>query len=132
MFLGTYQHNLMDRGRLALPKKIRNSLSGGGMILTMGFEKCILGFDEKKWEETTKLELDKPLFTDKNTRDLQRKIFAKAEYIDLDDQGRFVLPKEMQSEIGISEKATIIGVGNHFEIWESKVWEEYQANLKEE
>ena len=67
MFLGTYQHNLMDKARLALPKKLRNELSGGKMILTIGFEQCILGFDEVKWEETTKVELEKPLFTDKVT-----------------------------------------------------------------
>ncbi len=131
MFLGTYQHNLLDKGRLALPKKIRNGLSGSRMMLTIGFENCILGFDESQWHETTSVELEKPLFTDKGTRDLQRKIFAAAESIEMDDQGRFVLPKFMQDKVGIRDKVTIIGVGNHFEIWETKVWEEYQKDLSD-
>lgn len=131
MFLGTYQHNLMDQGRLALPKKIRNELTGEKVILTVGFEQCILGFDEKKWEDTTKVELEKPLFTDRKTRDLQRKIFAEAESVQLDDQGRFVIPRFMTDKVGIKNKILIIGVGNHFEIWEKEIWDNYQKSIVE-
>lgn len=130
MFLGTYQHNLMDSGRLALPKKIRQELSGEKVILTIGFENCILGFAESNWHDTTKGELTRPLFSDREGRDLRRKMFAEAESVELDEQGRFVIPKDMITKVGIKSKVTVIGAGDHFEIWETQFWEEYKNSMK--
>ena len=74
MFLGTFEPNLMDKGRLALPKKIRDELDSQRLILTIGFDECIFGFNVKNWEEITDTELNRPLFSDKEGRDLRRKI----------------------------------------------------------
>lgn len=130
MFLGTYEHNLMEKGRLALPKKIRNILKGQRVILRVGWEPCIVGFSQKDWTENTKGELAKPFFLDKEGRDQRRKIFSDAQYAELDIQGRCVLPKNMMISVGIKEKVTIIGAGDHFEIWESTVWEDYKKRMK--
>jgi len=127
MFLGTYQPNLVGKGRIALPKKIRNEISGERIVLTVGFEKCILGFSEKGWEETISPELSQPLFSDPKSRDLRRKMCAEAEVVNLDSQGRFVIPEKMLAYAGIKNELTIIGAGDHFEIWETKNWENYRA-----
>ncbi len=129
MFLGTYEPNLMDKGRVALPKKIRNSLGGDRIVLTTGFEHCIFGFPEKSWEEVTRTELARPLFSDKEGRDLRRKMYSGAVSIDLDAQGRFVLPQEMMGYADISESLVIIGAGDHFEIWSKRNWEDYRNKL---
>ena len=129
MFLGTFAPNLMDRGRLALPKKVREELTGGRLILTVGFEKCIFGFTEKIWEEVTKSELSKPLFSDQTARDLRRKMCAEAVNIELDSQGRFIIPPAMMKYAGIDSKIVIIGAGDHFEIWDEKQWAEYRNKL---
>jgi len=129
MFLGTFEPNIMDKGRLALPKKIRQELGGHGVVLTTGFEKCILGFTEKKWEETTNMELGKPLFSDKEGRDLRRLMCASAMNLDLDSQGRFIIPENMLKYSEIVDMIVIIGAGDHFEIWNKNKWEEYRSNL---
>ena len=129
MFLGTFAPNLMDRGRLALPKKVREELTDGRLILTVGFEKCIFGFTEKIWEEVTKSELSKPLFSDQTARDLRRKMCAEAVNIELDSQGRFIIPPAMMKYAGIDSKIVIIGAGDHFEIWDEKQWAEYRNKL---
>ncbi|MCL4339014.1 division/cell wall cluster transcriptional repressor MraZ [Patescibacteria group bacterium] len=129
MFLGTYEPNLMDKGRIALPKKIRNSLGGDRIVLTTGFEYCIFGFPEESWEEVTRTELARPLFSDKEGRDLRRKMYSSAVSIDLDAQGRFVLPQEMMGYADISESLVIIGAGDHFEIWSKRNWEDYRNKL---
>lgn len=130
MFLGTYQPNLMDKGRLALPKKIRDELGGDRMVLTIGFEKCVFGFKEKDWEEVVKPELSRPLFSDSEGRDLRRKMCVNAIVVDLDSQGRFVIPENMVKFAGIiGEKVTVIGAGDHFEIWNSVNWQKYFAGL---
>lgn len=125
MFLGTYQPTLIGKGRIALPKKIREELGGGRMVLTIGFDKCIFGFKENDWEEVLKPELSRPLFSDKEGRDLRRKMCSNAIIEELSSQGRFIIPEEMMKFADIKEEITIIGAGDHFEIWSPEKWQEY-------
>lgn len=129
MFLGTFEPNLMDKGRIALPKKIREELGRQRLVLTIGFEECIFGFTEQKWDEVTKFELDKPLFSDKEGRDLRRKMCSEAVNIELDSQGRFIIPERMKNFAQINNNIAIIGTGDHFEIWSKEVWEGYRLGL---
>jgi len=132
MFLGTYQPNLIGKGRIALPKKIRNELSGERIVLTIGFEKCVFGFNEKNWEEIIKPELSRPLFSDAGGRDLRRKMCMEATILTLDSQGRFVIPDKMLDYAGVKESLTLIGAGDHFEIWDSQSWKSYQEKLEKQ
>lgn len=129
MFLGTFEPNLMEKGRIALPKKIRAELGNLRLVLTVGFETCIFGFTEKMWEEVTKTELSRPLFSDAEGRDLRRKMCAEAINIELDSQGRFIVPEKMLLFACIKESLVIIGAGDHFEIWDKKTWEEYRQRM---
>lgn len=130
MFLGSFEPNLMNKGRIALPKKIREELGGSRLILTIGFETCIFGFTEKMWEEVTKPELSRPLFSDKEGRDLRRKMYSEAINIELDSQGRCIIPKSMMDFAGILNELVVIGAGDHFEIWNKKLWEEYRNSMR--
>ena len=131
MFLGTFEPNLMPGGRIALPKKIRDELLGRKLVLTVsiGDEPCIYGFSEKMWESVTTPELSKPLFSDKAGRDLRRKIFSEAERIELDGQGRCIMPERMLAFAGIKDNIVVNGNGDHFEIWSKNRWEEYRAEM---
>ena len=128
MFLGTYQPNLIGKARIALPKKIRNELAGERIVLTIGFEKCVFGFEEKKWIEATASDLARPL-SDELGRNLRRKMFSQAQVINLDSQGRFVIPQELLKFAGIKESLVLIGAGDHFEIWNEPTWNEYQKKI---
>lgn len=130
MFLGTYEPNLIGKGRIALPKKIREQLESNKIVLTVGFEKCIYGFEEKSWEEITRPELSRPLFSDSEGRDLRRKMCVKAMVIQLGAQGRIVIPEGMMKYAGIQDQLTLIGAGDHFEIWDSQEWEAYSEKIK--
>ena len=128
MFLGTYQPNLIGKGRISLPKKIRNELKSKRMVLAIGFEDCILGFEEKKWEEVTAADLARPLSAPLG-RELRRKMCMNAIVISLDSQGRFVIPDAMTKYAGIKEDLTLIGAGDHFEIWSQDHWDKYRQKL---
>lgn len=129
MFLGTFEPNLMDKGRLALPKKIRQEIGNQRVVLTIGFEECIFGFAERTWEKATEPELIRPLFSDRQGRDLRRKMCAEAVYTVLDSQGRFVIPERMIEFAQIKTKIAVIGAGDHFEIWDKEKWEEYRKGV---
>ena len=130
MFLGTYQPNLIGKGRIALPKKIREQLVSNKIVLTIGFEKCVFGFDEKIWEEIVKPELSRPLFSDEGGRNLRRKMCAEAMVMQLGAQGRFVIPEQMMKYAGIEDKLTLIGAGDHFEVWDSQEWKAYLEKIE--
>lgn len=129
MFLGTYEPNLIGKGRIALPKKVRNEVTGERIILTIGFDKCIFGFNEKEWEKTVSPELSRPLFSDIEGRELRRKMCMEATVINLDSQGRLVIPDKMMEYADIKEALVVIGAGDHFEIWDLGVWKDYSKSI---
>lgn len=129
MLLGTYKPKLIGERRITLPGKIRKEIKGKKIVLAVGFEKCILGFEEKKWEEVTASDLSRPL-SDAEGRNLRRKMFAGAAVVELGAQGRFVVPKSMAKYAGIKEEVMLIGAGDHFEIWEEGEWQNYLGKIE--
>lgn len=124
LFLGEYLHRLTGGNRLALPKKIRIEISGSEVILAAGFESCIAGYDRNQWEELAKKQLEVPLYESKG-RILRRQMFANAIMLQIDAQGRVVLPQSLTKLAGIKDEVVVIGAGDHFEIWDSREWQEY-------
>lgn len=129
MFLGEYKHNLTAGRRLALPKKIREQITGDEVVLAKGFEPCIFGFDRQTWGEAAKQELLVPI-SESRGRDIRRQMFAGAQVVDIDVQGRVVLPDSLMTWAGIKGEMTVIGAGDHFEIWDSQTWKQYLSEIE--
>lgn len=124
MFLGSYSLELIGRNRLTLPVRLRREVKGNRLVLASGFDRCILGFEEKKWEEVTAPDLARPL-SDPAGRALRRKMFSQAEPVELDSQGRLVIPENMAKYGEIKTGVVVIGAGDHFEIWNEENWQKY-------
>ncbi len=77
LFLGEYDHALDDRGRVTLPRKIRQELGEEQLILARGFDICIFGFDQESWEREATKQLEAPV-TDEKARAIRRYMFAGA------------------------------------------------------
>ncbi len=129
MFLGEYQHTLDDRGRLSLPKKIRQELDSVEVILTRGFESCIFGYQKSTWVSETQKQLEIPVFEEKG-RNLRRYIFSAAVTAEIDKLGRILLPANLKEYAGIKGEVIVIGAGDHFEIWDSQKWKEYLLTIR--
>lgn len=121
MYLGTYTPKLLIGNQISLPAKIRKAIGGQQAITTTGYDKCVYGFSPSEWRKMTETELTKPLSSDEGRR-LRRQIFAAAEEVKFDSQGRFVLPEFLRSYAGVTEELVVIGAGDHFEIWDSGEW----------
>jgi len=124
VFSGEYQVNFSGAGRLLLPKRIRELLKGNNFILTKGFDNCLSGYDKDDWEKRAVELLNPSLLAPTDLKE-RREIFSAMSYLEIDDQGRFVIPKNLLSYGGLMEKAVIIGVGDHFEIWDPVKWKKY-------
>jgi len=124
VFFGEYQINFSGSGRLLLPKKVRELLKGNTFILTKGFGNCLSGYDKDDWEKRAS-ELLNPSLLQPTDMENRRYIFSSLVYLEIDDQGRFVVPKNLLEYGQLMEKVIIIGVGDHFEIWDEKKWKNY-------
>lgn len=129
-FLGEFRHSLTEQNRLALPKRIRGEIEGNEVILTKGYEPCVIGYTLETWREMAKQPLSIPIFEERG-RILRRQIFPAAVMTELDSQGRLVLPEtllnwsNLKGKVG--EEVVIIGSGDHFEIWNQENWESTQV-----
>ncbi|MBI3341561.1 division/cell wall cluster transcriptional repressor MraZ [Candidatus Curtissbacteria bacterium] len=130
MFLGSYKPSFDAKTRrIALPKKIRESLTLDETILSFGFEKCIFGFSKSDWERESQRRVQDPL-TDRKSRDVRRFIFSGAEHVVLDNQGRIVLSDSLCQYAKITTPV-VVGAGDHFEIWDEENWNREKKKLEE-
>lgn len=130
VFFGEYSVSITDGGRVVVPKKIRENVKGDSFILTKGFDVCLAGYDKEDWNRRTQTFMEVSILEKENI-EKKRFVFSGASEISIDDQGRFVIPKALLEFLNLKgEKVKIIGVGDHFEIWEANGWEEYLKALK--
>jgi len=120
MFIGEYSTQLGDKNRLAIPKKLREQLSGQ-VIITRGYERCLIIVDSKRWNKLLEEVNTRPLLS-LNVRDTKRFLIGGAVEIEYDSQGRFVLTEGLKEFGNILEKVIFIGVGEWIEIWDEDRW----------
>ncbi len=130
MFLGRFAHNLDAKGRLAVPARFRASLADG-VVLTRGMDRCVAAYPIPVWEDLAARISALPM-TDPNARQFRRMVFAEAANLDLDGQGRIVVPPELRGFAGIDREAVIIGVHTSFEIWSPDGWAAMQSLVDDE
>jgi len=128
VFFGEYQLSFTAPGRIVLPKKMRELLKGNVFILTKGFDSCLSGFDKDDWEQRTK-ELMQVSILEKENLEKRRFLFSSTVYLEIDDQGRFVIPKSLLEYAQLEGKVVVVGVGDHFEIWNQEQWDSYKKQI---
>jgi len=81
------------------------------------------------WEKRA-VDLLNPSLLQPTDMENRRSIFSSLVYLEIDEQGRFVTPKNLLEYGQLKDKAVIIGVGDHFEIWEAEKWHKYSQTIK--
>src|SRR6188474_2449730 len=95
LLTGTFERTLDDKLRLALPKRLRELLSGQGqMILTPGTDGSLALFPQQAFADlTARLAARSP--TSQDVRAFSRLLFAQSQGVEIDSQGRIRLPAEL-------------------------------------
>jgi MraZ protein len=125
MFLGTHTPKLDEKGRVILPAKFRDELSSG-LVLTKGQEGCLYVFSQREFESYYAQLRQAPL-TNQGSRDFLRVFLSGASQELLDSQNRVTIAQELRTYAGLERDLTVIGVGNHAEIWATSAWDAYYA-----
>ena len=130
MFLGEYQHTIDEKGRMAVPVKFRYEVASGAVV-TRGIDKCLFLFPKTEWEKIAPKIANLPL-PQANSRAFSRLMLAGAMEVDLDKQGRLILPDYLREYARVKKNVVVAGLYNRIEIWDAGSWGKYkQATEKD-
>lgn len=121
MFLGEFEHTIDDKGRVAVPARFREELSEG-LVLTRGFERCLQVFPRPTWQ-TLAERISGLSLGNEEARNLRRLLFSGAAEVEVDRQGRILLPQNLREYAGLAEQVVIAGLDTYFEMWSRERWQ---------
>lgn len=111
-----------------MPARYRERLldgCGGKLVVTVDRDHCLLVYPLPEWEIIENKLIQLPSLN-KQARLLQRLLIGHATELDMDAQGRILLPSILREYAGIEKKAVLIGQGKKLEIWDESTWNESQ------
>ena len=121
MFTGEYNHTIDPKGRLIVPARFREEL-GEVFWITNGNDGCLNIYPEKAWEAfLEKLQL---LTNTEKKRKIVRSFVSKANNVELDKQGRILIPTALRGYAGLEKDVVLAGAIDKIEVWDKKRWDE--------
>ena len=120
MFMGEYSHTIDAKGRLIIPAKFREGL-GDKFIVSKGFDGCLQANDLTTWAGIQEKLKELPQFN-KKTREIRRFFNGGAVEVEVDKQGRILIPAELRDHAGLKKNVSLVGTGSSVEIWDSDKW----------
>ena len=121
MFMGEYNHTIDTKGRLIIPSKFRETL-GEEFVVTKGLDGCLFVYDNNEWNAFEEKLKSLPL-TNKDARQFVRFFLAGAATVEVDKQGRILIPSLLREFAGLEKEVVLIGVASRVEIWSKDRWE---------
>ncbi|MGI6029317.1 MAG: division/cell wall cluster transcriptional repressor MraZ [Candidatus Heteroscillospira sp.] len=119
---GEYQHTLDAKGRLFIPAKLREKL-GSEFYITISMDKCLSVYSGESWKNFS----DRVEAMSYVQQRRMRPLFVYAARVELDNQGRVLLPQNLRAYAGLVKNVTIVGCNNHAELWDSEAWQAVAA-----
>jgi MraZ protein len=130
MFLGQYQHNLDDKGRLMIPARYRDLLAAGAFI-TQGFDRCLMVMTDAYFQDVY-ARISSMNMADSSARMLKRLILSNAYPIEVDKVGRILVPQNLREFLAInSGELVVAGQGEYFEVWTPAEWNTQLEKLQD-
>jgi MraZ protein len=127
-FKGSFSYSIDNKGRINIPAKLRKYVSpeaNDTFVITRGFEQCVFIYPLDEWN-TLEQSIRQLSTTDPKHRFYMRTLLDKAAESQLDAQARIVIPKDLLDFAKLEADVLIIGVLEHIEVWNPKVYDEYQ------
>jgi MraZ protein len=127
MLIGSFKNNIGDKNRVAFPVKFKNEL-GTSLIVTKGYENCLIIVDKSKFSELMNSIKDVP-FVNSGLRDTKRFLIGSAQEIELDKQGRFVIPPDLKKYASLGNECVFIGLVDWIELWDKSIWDKKEESI---
>jgi MraZ protein len=129
MFLGQFQHNLDEKGRLMIPARYRELLAAGAFI-TQGFDRCLMVMTDAYFAQVYD-RINSMNLADPTARLLRRLILSNAYPVEVDRVGRILVPGNLRQVIALDGEAILAGQGDYFEVWNPVDWNQQMDQLQD-
>jgi MraZ protein len=129
-FSGEYRHQVDEKGRLAIPSRMRAQLAGR-IRVAQWLDTCLAILPQHEWDEIAAKVASLPM-TDPRTRALERRLYGRTVELEMDGQGRILLPQNLREAAGLGGEVVVVGIRNRVEIWSKAGWEAQNAVLDDE
>ncbi|HZX72853.1 MAG TPA: division/cell wall cluster transcriptional repressor MraZ [Cyclobacteriaceae bacterium] len=130
-FTSEYESKLDAKGRLVLPARIKSQLPDSGseggsqeLVIRRGFEQCLVLYPMVEFKKVFSKISGLNEFNEEY-RKLQRNFLSGVITVELDGNGRFLIPKNMLSYAQIDKDAMLVGMGNKVEVWSPPIYEKH-------
>jgi len=127
-FYGQFTVLMDKKGRISLPSRLRPSekqtKQDNEFILTKGLDGCLALYPTSEWQQIQQ-RLGELNFTQKDFRYFSRLLHSVAVNINLDRQGRLLIPSHLQQDAGINKEILAIGVYRWIEFWNPESYRQY-------
>ena len=132
LFIGEYLAAVTEGKRVAIPKRFREQFGSNDLVITRGYEGCMVIVAQAQFARLLEGITDVP-FISADKRETSRFLLSGAHEIEPDAQGRIILPESLVQYAAVSGGDVVfIGVGNWVEVWDKSAWQEYQKRLTQE
>jgi MraZ protein len=128
VFLGSFAISMDDKGRFAVPARVRDLLTEicqGRIVVTAHTEeRCLLIYPEQQWQELLPQVQALPNINRK-ARMMQRLLLGYATPLEVEGNGRILLSPTLRDYAGLDKKLMLIGQGKKLELWSEQRWFEW-------
>ena len=125
-FMSEYNHTIDAKGRLIIPVKYRDGL-GETFVVTRGIDGCLFFYTENEWQAIMN-KLNELRMTNKKAREFTRFLLGGATEVELDSQGRILVPAFLREYADLEKEVILIGMGNHIEVWSKVKYEQVMSD----
>jgi len=126
VFQGASSLSLDAKGRLSMPTRHRDVLSagsGGQLTVTKHPHGCLMLFPRPEWDKFRERIAALPM----SAQWWKRIFLGNAMDVELDGTGRVLISPELRAAAGLSREAILLGMGNHFELWDKAIYDAQEA-----
>ena len=124
------------KGRFLVPAKLKARLESSELVLTLGFDRCLYLFPKFQWSEFVRKEIETRSELSRDTRALKRMLAGNAQDVEIDSQGRLLIPKVfLEGHLQLKSKTRrIVAVGamDHIEIWKEESWANFSKEMQQD
>ena len=126
MFQGASSLSLDAKGRLSVPTRHRDVLAAtasGQLTIAKHPHGCLMVFPRPEWEKFRERLAQLPM----SAQWWKRIFLGNAMDVDMDGTGRVLISPELRAAAGLTKEAVLLGMGNHFELWDKATYDEQEA-----
>lgn len=121
-FFGTFEHSIDERGRIAIPASYRRAFVDGGVVRP-GPDGCLEIYTQETFDEEAQRRLASEDGNRRRTARRTRRGFMHDAYsLELDRQGRVLVPQTLREAASVQGRVALVGCGDYIEIWDPERW----------